>query len=540
MWVGLARPAVHANAAIGIKLWFTIFGTVEGHLVRQRQPEWQDAQCIQEAIAHAAPALARPSGRVIRQPLPGLYCPQVVITRLSPFSQFRTVVFDLRPVGADVRTEDVRVHRGAVDVFRGEGALAPLCERLGLTADRLAFSVNLQYGAVAPAITEDTDTVTVHLRADIATEPAIAHAAVPHPHASSLPSDRNLAMPSVSEDHRRGADACRGSRPPEPSRSPMPPAPDGGPEATAVGPLSFLGLQYTVFDVHFHKRILPRHAGQAIADLAAQAVASTPAIQHPWGFRVNEHIWDDLPVPQITIWGNLGEHNLVLPIRNLEQPEEFCTVEVPRDATPLYACVAAGISCDTFRPVRHQVARQEKAVLVNHAATPPNTAHALRDAHIAAVLSLTGPVLPASRCTGRWRPVAPPHLHVLSPGGNEDLWPVLEIVVHFQHMARNVIHALLMEVRSSNVQGRGTASLVARHKGARTRLKAPASTWTDGRQSSLAVTLSSVVALRSMLGTLLWMNPRPLGSMNVQRSVQILERLYIARIHKELLTMDLC
>ena len=121
---------------------FTFFGVVEGHQVLPRQPDWTDAHCIREAIAHAAPALARPMGRTLVSPLPGLFVPQVVLTRMPPRSMYRTVVFDLRPVGAGVRAEDVRLERPVVDVFRGEGALAPLCGRMGIGAATLAFSIN--------------------------------------------------------------------------------------------------------------------------------------------------------------------------------------------------------------------------------------------------------------------------------------------------------------------------------------------------------------------------------------------------------------
>ena len=118
-----SRPVVQCSAGDGIKFWFTFFGVVEVHQVLQRMPEWGEQQCVQEAIFHSAPALTRPQGRVIQHPLPGLYRPQVVLTRMEVHSPFRTVVFDMRPVGADLRAEDVRLHRHVADVFREKACL---------------------------------------------------------------------------------------------------------------------------------------------------------------------------------------------------------------------------------------------------------------------------------------------------------------------------------------------------------------------------------------------------------------------------------
>ena len=102
--------------------WFTSFGSVEGHCVLRKRADWSDARCIQEAISHAAPALARPSGRCIVRPLPGLFVPQVILTRQAPASAFRTIVVDLRPIGADIRVEDLRLGREIRAAFLGERA----------------------------------------------------------------------------------------------------------------------------------------------------------------------------------------------------------------------------------------------------------------------------------------------------------------------------------------------------------------------------------------------------------------------------------
>ena len=46
-----------------------------------------------------------------------------------------------------------------------------------------------------------------------------------------------------------------------------------------------------------------------------------------------------------------------------------------------------------------------------------------------------GPWLPVRRRHCRWQPDIPQQLMVMRPGGSENLWPVLEVVVHFQDRA---------------------------------------------------------------------------------------------------------
>ena len=165
------------------------------------------------------------------------------------------------------------------------------------------------------------------------------------------------------------------------------------------------------------------------------ALMQTPQIRRPWGYRVHDVIWPDLPTPQITIWGALRDHHRVVPIRNIESPEDFCTVEVPCDASALHVCIDASNSCERFRSVKIQIARLERVFLADHMAVPPYERDAIRNAQIAAIRVPFGPTLPARRRDCRWQPVNPPLLQIVGPGDEEDLWPVLEVVVHFRHLA---------------------------------------------------------------------------------------------------------
>ena len=141
--------------------WFTMFGTVEGHHVLAKGSGWTDLQCIAKAISHAAPALTRPSGRVLQVPLPGLFCPQVVLTRQLPSAPYQTIVFDLRPIGADLRTEDTRLGKKVDSVVAREGVLHLLLRNMNIPAAALLFAVNGADVTLDHVLQHSTETVTL-------------------------------------------------------------------------------------------------------------------------------------------------------------------------------------------------------------------------------------------------------------------------------------------------------------------------------------------------------------------------------------------
>ena len=421
--VPFPRPVAATAVGSEGRSRFTFFGVVEGHQVLPRQPDWTDAHCIREAIAHAAPALARPMGRTLVSPLQGLFVPQVVLTRMPPRSMYRTVVFDLRPVGAGVRAEDVRLERPVVDVFRGEGALASLCGRMGIGAATLAFSINRLPPVCDAWLSETVETVIVHLPLS-SQQVAEAEAVVDGANRSTEAPPRRRGRWSEGAGYPRSGT----TRAVPSSVAPVPPTPSVAADAAAAGQGI---LAFTVFDVHNHRRTLLRDPSHDVRDMIAIAAAQTPQIEH-CQYRVHDHVWNDLPTPQITIWDRDVTSGRVFPVRNVEQHDLFCTVHVPLDASPLQVMIEAGLNCDAFRSLRFQVARLESLFLVNHVAVPPFDTAAIRSAHIATVRSSFGPMPPSRRCPQRWQPETPGALQVLAPGATEDLWPVLEVVVHFQ------------------------------------------------------------------------------------------------------------
>ena len=428
-----SRPVVSTAAGSSSRHFFTSFGTVEGHMVLQKQPHWSEQQCVQEAIAHAAPALMRPNGRPILRPLPGLFEPQIVLTRLPLHSPFRTVVFDLR--GADLRTEDIRINVAVADIFQGEGPLAPMSRILQLDVQTVTFSVNLFPPSPSATVTGVTDTVTVH----------------PRPVAPDFVGDRASTCPSTTCGHTavssstnvsRATYAAAGTRWSSgsswdrgvyrPSRPPTPPIPEEAADVVRQTDQAMqAGATFTVFDTHFHKRTLIRHPGLTVPELVELAVSLTPQLRRPWGFRVLDLIWEDLATPQIVIWGPIPDHRKVVPIRDQDSPDQFCTVLTPTDASPLQVLIEAGNVCPAFARARIQVARLERVFQADHVSVPPFEAGAVSAAQVASIRTTFGPTLPLRRRGTRWQPETPTELQVLSPADIEDLWPVSEVVVHF-------------------------------------------------------------------------------------------------------------
>ena len=429
----IERATVSSSSGTHAADWFIMFGTVEGHQVLRKLPDWSDFRCITEAIAHAAPALLRPSGSTLVAPLPGLFVPQVVLTRQVPNTGFKTIVCDLRAIGADIRVEDIRVGRSVASVTEGEGALVHLLASLRVRSHDLSFVVNHQ--AVLPGFMLDQHSESIILswrpRAGEAAEAPTR--ACP---AASNEGETRQASFDVSGSSRWGSGSSWDHRVYRPLRPPTPPLPpDAMPNVAAMDRAILGGLQFTVFDEHHHRRTLPRHEGQGVLDLVELALSLTPEIHRPWGHRVLTQEWPDWPSPQLVIWGPLNDGHRVIPIRNLDSPEAVCTVSVPEDACPFAAMVAAERACPPYATFRLQVARSVCSFLADHRACPPFEPGPLRMADIAEVQT-AGPIhAPRGYATSRWQPRLPTELTIAAPRSSEDLWPVTEVVVHFRDRA---------------------------------------------------------------------------------------------------------
>ena len=244
-------PWSRIGSAAAAQAHFTAFGNVEGCQVFDRQAEWSDLQCIAKAISHAAPALARPIGKVLQAPLQGLARPQVVLTRQRPTSEFRTLVLDLRPLGIGIRVEDVRLGRAVRSIAEGEGVLVPLLSRHQLLPSDLAFSVNHVDVAADFVMDTDTESLTLTFQRSHATASSAAPVQAPQepgrePTTGSRPFD-------ISGTSRWGSGSQWDRGVYRPLRPPTPPVPpDSAPSIAALDRAILGGATFTVFDVHQH------------------------------------------------------------------------------------------------------------------------------------------------------------------------------------------------------------------------------------------------------------------------------------------------
>ena len=178
---------------------------------------------------------------------------------------------------------------------------------------------------------------------------------------------------------------------------------------------------------------LPRHEGQRLLDLVELALSLTPEVRRPWGHRVQIFEWEDMPSPQLVIWGPNDPLQRVIPLRDEAQPEDICTVSVPADASSFQILLAAENACPSFRRTRIAVARMEKTLFIDHQPCDPFNNGAAVGAYIGEVRALSNPHAPTGRSTGRWQPRIPGVLNTPAPRSTEDLWPVTEVVVHFSN-----------------------------------------------------------------------------------------------------------
>ena len=88
---------------------YTVIGTLEGAINRFRQPNWDAQHCLQDAVETAPRNSPYMSGYAVAFPLPGLWLPQIVVSRVNAAASWCTVAVDLRALGLGVIAIDVRV-----------------------------------------------------------------------------------------------------------------------------------------------------------------------------------------------------------------------------------------------------------------------------------------------------------------------------------------------------------------------------------------------------------------------------------------------
>ena len=310
---------------------FTVFGTAGGTIVRSRVSDGGPREYVLDALRHVVVGGDCPIGGVLDFPLPGLPCPQVVVSRTSLWDSSKTLVVDLRPVGSHVRCFVLPLHRPLQEICTGSAPLATFLRNEGLDFGLLRVFVNGVIYARHAQLDSSSQTITFRPR----TDPASVTSSGPHGHPFAAGAGVSVSPTTVLGGVRPPTPPIPpdGTAPDRPSRwgsgtrwdhfayAPLrPPAPTAStvPDKVVASDFGEEGLKFTVFDKYFHRREFDRSPTHDLLDLVELALAATPQIRRPWSHRIQRVTWPDFPEPQIVIWGSLPEGHRIVPIRDAD------------------------------------------------------------------------------------------------------------------------------------------------------------------------------------------------------------------------------
>ena len=140
---------------------YTVIGSVEGAINRWRSPEWDANRCLEDAIASAPRRGPHLSASIVRNPLPGLFVPQILVSRASTHLGWHTVALDLRPIALGVRAIEVRLGTTIGRLFEAGSFLFEELDHLGRM--QLPFRYRLNSGPAwrSTVFSADAETLTV-------------------------------------------------------------------------------------------------------------------------------------------------------------------------------------------------------------------------------------------------------------------------------------------------------------------------------------------------------------------------------------------
>ena len=172
-----------------------------------------------------------------------------------------------------------------------------------------------------------------------------------------------------------------------------------------------MGDEELQFNVYHYRREFRWAASHDLLDLVQIALANTPEIQRPYGFRVQRSMWPYFPNPQLVIWGELAPQMVVLPVRDVDAAWDVCTIEVSTDSSGLHALIEVERACPHLRNVGQPVARGDRLFFVDHVRRDPFLAGVIAQAQLLEVSSMQS--LPFAAAPGRWGFAVPQSLQVL-------------------------------------------------------------------------------------------------------------------------------
>ena len=250
---------------------YSLLDPVDGVQNRPKPRRGSEQDCIQDAMSSVTNPLTVLSGRVIARPLPGLYVPQVLLTRASPEIGWHVIAVDLRATDLGIKVICVRPGT-TIRQFLSPGS--PLWEELvatGRGSVHFAAMLNLEPCSYTAVFHMQVDTLTLTPSPSFATS-----------------SPAGPARPARNRWHRTLLEP-----------------PDGFTiNLEADDPVTF-----TVFDKVHHFRLLQGESQDSMETLIARALSVTPELPGAQGVQLLKGI-AELPFPQFAL---------------VDQPHTCCT-----------------------------------------------------------------------------------------------------------------------------------------------------------------------------------------------------------------------
>ena len=201
----------------------------------------------------------------------------------------------------------------------------------------------------------------------------------------------------------------------------------GSSSSSSGGPAPAL-MQFTVFDVFFHVRILEVLLPATRMSILRVIRAHTPQLGSSFGHRVVCRPLAGFPEPQFVVWEEPSEHSRVFPILHPDVDHAVCTIEAPHSTCVFQIAVLIEQACGTLPDYRHAIARQIAHITLDDTSFPPFVS--CDTSRVDAASFGWGPPGSGGIAAARWAHPWPRHLPLSRPHHFSDAAPSDLVMVH--------------------------------------------------------------------------------------------------------------
>ena len=341
---------------------FTLFDEVAGPRVLTRRPEWSRRQCVFHAIDMAQ--VPDPAGRLL---------PQVLVSRAALIATHLAIVHLL--AGEESHPQVQQVPNRASTI-----RLHVLCGRFPPTACwsndaylHCAEPIALETDFVRAVESDSIELVTNSLSpGDL--PPSHPLQPLYRSHFQRGGYVHRHGFPRLAEEDRIDAGV-----PPLPVDLTLPDVPSGpsdpsstlGSSCSSSGGPAPASMQFTVFDVFFHARVLEVLLPATRLSILRVIRAHTPQLGPAFGHRVVCHPLAGFPEPQFVVWDEPCANQRVFPVMHPDVDWAVCTISVPTATTTFHIAYAVETACGASPDYRHAVARQIAHISLDELSFPP-------------------------------------------------------------------------------------------------------------------------------------------------------------------------